>query len=132
MKQEKSSEPAYDSLCSGFAREVFVYLGTWKIVKKLGEVAYRLDLPLDCKFHPVFHVSREDSLIEGIVSLQESKSTDHSPDRILNQRQKRFRNSVVSEYFVTWRGLPLSGSIWESEALVRKYFPSLIIEDNDL
>ncbi|KAH7431282.1 hypothetical protein KP509_08G040800 [Ceratopteris richardii] len=69
------------------------FCGPWRTVKNLGKVAYRLDLPLDCRFHPVFHVSREDNLIEGIVSLQESKSTDHkstddSPDRILNWRQK--------------------------------------------
>ncbi|KAH7365721.1 hypothetical protein KP509_18G042400 [Ceratopteris richardii] len=110
-----------------------------KIVKKLSEVEYRLELPLDCRVHPMFHVSklrkyisREDNLIEGIVSLQESNSTYHSPYRILDQRQKRLRNHDIQEYLVAWRGLPLTNSTWESEALVHKYFPSLIIEDNDL
>ncbi|KAH7280437.1 hypothetical protein KP509_37G067500 [Ceratopteris richardii] len=115
------------------------YCGPWKIVKKLSDVAYRLELPPDCRVHPVFHVSklrkyisREDNLIEGIVSLQETDREDHSPDRILDRRQKRLRNRVIQEYLVAWRGLPLTDSTWESAALVHKYFPSLIIEDNDL
>ncbi|KAH6557716.1 hypothetical protein KP509_1Z098600 [Ceratopteris richardii] len=96
------------------------FCGPWKIVKKLSEVAYRLELPPDCRVHLVFHVSklwkyisREDNLIEGIVSLQESKSTDHSPDMILDRRQKRLRNRVIQGYLVAWRGLPLTDSTWE-------------------
>ncbi|KAH6554871.1 hypothetical protein KP509_1Z300500 [Ceratopteris richardii] len=115
------------------------YCGPWKIVKKLSDVAYRLELPLDSKVHPVFHVSklrkyisREDNLIEGIVSLQETDRLDHSRDRILDRRQKRLKNRVIQEYLVAWRGLPLTDSTWESASLVCKYFPSLIIEDNDL
>ena len=66
------------------------YCGPWTIVQKLSDVAYRLELPPNCKVHPVFHVSklkkfisREDNLIEGIVSLQEHDTLDHGPDKIL-------------------------------------------------
>ncbi|KAH7421119.1 hypothetical protein KP509_13G041300 [Ceratopteris richardii] len=86
-------------------RKRFVDLG--KIVKKLSEVVYQLELPLDCRVHRVFHVnklrkyiSKDDNLIEGIVSLQESDSTYHSPDRILDWRQKQLRNHVIEEYLV--------------------------------
>ncbi|KAH7436313.1 hypothetical protein KP509_05G013200 [Ceratopteris richardii] len=115
------------------------FCGPWKIIKKLSEVAYRLELPLDCRVHPMLHVSklqkyisREDNLIEDIVSLQESKSMDRSPYTILDRRQKRSRNHVIQVYLVAWRGLPLTDSTWESKSLVHKYFTSLIIEDTDL
>ncbi|MCO5550079.1 hypothetical protein L7F22_003558 [Adiantum nelumboides] len=116
------------------------YCGPWKIVKKLSDVAYRLELPPGCRVHPVFHVSKlrkyiskDDNLIEATVSLQEQPSAvDHGPDKILDRREKRLRNRTLQEYLVAWKGLPLTDATWESDALIRRHFPSLIIEDNDL
>ena len=34
------------------------YYRFFQIIEKLGQVAYKLDLPPTCKLHPIFHVSR--------------------------------------------------------------------------
>ena len=52
------------------------FCGPWKIIKKLSDVAYRLELPPSYFAHLVFHVSKlkkyiskDDNLIDGLISL---------------------------------------------------------------
>ncbi|KAH7416498.1 hypothetical protein KP509_14G094400 [Ceratopteris richardii] len=91
------------------------FCGPWKIVKKLSDVAYSLELPPNCKVDLVFHVSK----LKKYISREENLIEDHSLDRILDWRYKRLRNRVIEEYLLAWRGLPFIDSTWESEALVR-------------
>ena len=77
-------------------------------------------------------ISKDINVIDGLVSLQENESSDHSPEKLSDQREKRLRNRLIREYLVAWKGLTLTDATWESKALIQRHFPQVIIEDDDL
>ena len=77
-------------------------------------------------------ISKDTNVIDGLVSLQENESSDHSPEKLLDRREKRLCNRLIWEYLVAWKGLPLTDATWESEALIRRHVLQVIIKDNDL
>ena len=50
---------------------------------------------------------------DGLVSLQENESSDHSPEKLLDRREKRLRNRLIWEYLVAWKGLLLTDATWD-------------------
>jgi hypothetical protein len=114
------------------------YCGPWKIIKKIGKVAYKLEFPMGSRIHPVFHVSRlkkcllhEENIVDGLVALQSPPEVDNGPDRILDVREKKLRNHSFRQVLVSWKGHPLTDATWESVSKFRKAFPDFIIEDDD-
>ncbi|KAG5589419.1 hypothetical protein H5410_039933 [Solanum commersonii] len=47
------------------------YYGTYTILNKIGEVAYRLDLPPHSWAHPIFHVSWQKRAVEDSTPIQQ-------------------------------------------------------------
>ncbi|KAH7427867.1 hypothetical protein KP509_10G064400 [Ceratopteris richardii] len=115
------------------------FCGPWTVIKKISDVAYKLQLPENCKVHPVFHVSklrpyisRDENCVDGLVALENRASQPDVPFQVLAKRERKLRNRSIPEYLVAWTSRPLTEATWESEALIRKHFPPLITEDSDL
>nr|GEW51010.1 reverse transcriptase [Tanacetum cinerariifolium] len=90
-------------------------------VEKIGKVAYRLDLPVGSRIHPVFHVSLlrpsqgdpipstfplPDKFIDEIPVLQ--------PEEILDRRTIHKHGVPNHQVLVKWKGRDLSESTWET------------------
>ena len=87
------------------------YIGPYSIQQRVGEVAYRLELPPELpRVHNVFHVSQlrkyvpdPSHVIEtDPVQLQEDLSYEEQPLQILDRREKQLHKKVVPLVKVLW------------------------------
>ncbi|KAH6556340.1 hypothetical protein KP509_1Z186400 [Ceratopteris richardii] len=83
--------------------------------QKISDVAYKLQLPDNCKVHPIFHVSK----LRPYISRDES-FVDDVPFQVLDKRERKLQNRSILEYLVAWTRCPLKDATWESEALIHK------------
>ena len=84
------------------------FCGPFKILKKVGNAAYKLELPETSRVHPVFHVSRlrkrlysEDNVVDPgvLVEYTEPPVPQHEPEKILDTHELRTRNHVCLAKF---------------------------------
>ena len=110
------------------------YIGPYEIVRRIGAVAYELDLPSDLEsVHPVFHVSMlrkcigDPSRIFPVDDLQvtEQLSYNEQPVSILDRQVRRLRTKEVPSVKVLWRNNNREEMTWEAEDKMKKKYPHL-------
>lgn len=109
------------------------YAGPFRIVRRVGEVAYTLDLPSTAKVHPTFHVSllkrkvgRHDMVSSNIPELDDTGKVLLIPVQILARRLVNRGGSPATELLIQWAHLPESEATWEDIAVIREKFPALL------
>ena len=91
-------------------------LGPFKVLKKVGELDYKLELPHWLKVHPVFHVNRLSPWHDQGVDrppppklVQVQGEEEYEVDKILDSRI--FRRQL--QYKVRWKGYGEGADSWE-------------------
>ena len=88
------------------------YIGPYQIVRRIGKVAYELDLPSDLEaVHPVFHVSMlrkcigDPSRVFPVDDVQVTKelSYEEKPVAVLDRQVRRLRTKGVASIKVFWQ-----------------------------
>ena len=115
------------------------YVGPYKILKRVGKVAYELELPAElAAVHPVFHISLLKKCVGDpasivpleSVAVKDSLSYEDVPVEILDRQVRRLRNKEVASVKVLWRSQSVEGATWEAEAAMKAKYPHLFPSDS--
>ena len=111
------------------------YIGPFPVTERVGEVAYRLDLPPHlAAVHPVFHISQLRSKVGerhsptidfSEIEVRPDLTYDQPPVSILDRREKVLRNKTVPLVLVRWYKESSEESTWELESDMRARYPAL-------
>ncbi|KAI3796223.1 hypothetical protein L1987_38889 [Smallanthus sonchifolius] len=110
------------------------FVGPFKILARVGEVAYRLELPDELSgIHPTFHVSHlrkclaDESAHVTLDDIEIDNSLNYieEPVAILDRKEKRLRNKAIQLVKVQWKHRKGSEATWETETEMKESYPHL-------
>jgi hypothetical protein len=111
------------------------FYGQYRVIRRIGEVAYELELPKGSKIHNIFHVSclkkamgQQISISEEFPPLDKEGQLELVLEEVLEQRERRLRSRVIRECLVRWKGLPVEDATWEGEHILQ-HLGLMLLED---
>jgi transcription antitermination factor NusG len=112
------------------------YFGPFKILAKIGNVAYKLALPDTAKIHPVFHVAqlkafrgeRDDPYIPLPLTTSDLGPT-FTPSQVLDSRMVMRGKLNIPQVLIQWGDGPSAEIKWEDYQEVKDGYPALNLED---
>ncbi|XP_042518639.1 uncharacterized protein LOC122092392 [Macadamia integrifolia] len=101
------------------------YVGLFEILDRIGQIAYRLGLPLELeRFHNVFHVSMLKKYIPNpthVLPTMESSDLDddlsyeEQPEGIFDRKEYQLRNRIIPYLKIKWKNHPEQEASLERE-----------------
>nr|GEU49537.1 hypothetical protein [Tanacetum cinerariifolium] len=113
------------------------FIGPFKILKRVREVSYTLELPEEMKgIHNTFHVSYlrkcladESSVITlDEVEINPESTFQEEPLTILGRKSRQLRNKEILLVKVEWKHRKGTSIRWEPEEKIRIRYPQLFQE----
>jgi hypothetical protein len=106
---------------------LFKYYGPFRVVAKISDTAYKLELPGGSTIHPVFHVSLlRQCLADGMSAsaLLPSVTNDLAvPSKVLAKRWRKRANGIVEQVLVQWTSGDAAAATWEDKLELKSHFP---------
>ncbi|WVZ96354.1 hypothetical protein U9M48_042006 [Paspalum notatum var. saurae] len=100
------------------------FYGPFKVLERIGEVAYRLLLPAGARLHNVFHV--------GLLKPYKGEEPQETPELPPIQHGRVLRGRLargMSEVLVQWQGQSAAEAAWVPLAEFKQRYPSFQLED---
>ncbi|GJT75254.1 ty3-gypsy retrotransposon protein [Tanacetum coccineum] len=111
------------------------YYGPFKVAERIGEVAYRLELPSSSQIHPVFHISQlkkchgKDHSVGVLPQLREDGLLENKPMAILEKRLGKVNNKPVMFVLIQWTNKLVEEATWEIYGDLITRFPGFDAEN---
>ena len=112
------------------------FYGPFKILQKMGLVAYKLELPHTAHIHLIFHVSLPKRVVGSQAvspSIPTSLSVDMElivqPAAVLEIRPSTVPGAAGTEVLIHWHDLPTYEDSWELFEVIQSQFPNKNLED---
>jgi hypothetical protein len=116
-----------------YPKLAYKYFGPYKILERIGKVAYKLELPTGSLIHPVFHVSQlkeyhsdYNPVYTDLPKLPALDLMDTEPETILDRRMVKKGNSAIVQVLIKWAHLPADSATWEDWEVITTKFPTLL------
>lgn len=108
----------------------YKYFGPYKILQRIGDVAYKLDLPESTRIHPVVHVSQLKQAIPPGQNVQPLQSLNFisdelspvMPSHVLDSRMVKVGAGTIQQLKIAWKGVPVELATWEKADAVHRQF----------
>nr|GEU62734.1 hypothetical protein [Tanacetum cinerariifolium] len=122
---------------SRFYSKLDLRLGPYRILDKVGAVAYRVKLPPGSPIHNVFHVSLLRRCVGSAIDLSPMTidasylpSCPLQPECILDERVvQKGKYRPKTELLVKWLGRPREDATWETKWSFIRFYPNFRLED---
>ena len=102
------------------------------MLKKVGQVSYKLQLPDNAKIHPVIHVSQLKKAVKPTTAVSSDLPISLvdfllvQPEKVVDERLIRHGGKLVSQIRVQWSGMPSNCDTWEHLFAIVDVFPLAI------
>ena len=107
------------------------FYGPYKVLQKIGSVAYKLELPPSC-IHPVFHVSCLKKVIGTNIRAQTilpeldmEGSIILELEAILNKHTRHLCSLSIAQVLIQWHDMKPQDDTWEPLLHIQQKFPHL-------
>lgn len=107
------------------------FVGPFRVIERIGRLAYRLDITSHWKVHPVFTIAQLEPYVTGDPferhlpaqpadlhaeqqPLRASDSVAWIPDRVLKKRTIKRGRGVITEYLLRWKGRGPEHDQWKN------------------
>lgn len=106
------------------------YYGPYVITKRIGKVAYQLELPAEAKIHNVFHVSqlklrigKKKTVQTSLPGVNEEGEMEARPLKILERRMIKKGNVPAVKILVQWENGSEEEATWEDWNVIKNKYP---------